>query len=186
MRRYVRPQLTHDAGCVLKACYLRLRAESARAGDDAVPVTTRTLEALVRLAEARAKLEGREQVTASDAYDVVDMYEQTLPSAVAAPDAFDPAAAGLPSTFQDIGQNSAKRRKTSLNKQLRAFADGLRAFATRCGRRQFTTDELRALAEEASYDAMLTDFGNALEALNARGEILKVRNDETRMLEWKI
>ena len=62
VRRYVRPQLSHDAACVLKACFMRLREQSARAGEDALPVTTRTLEALVRLAEARAKLEGRDQV----------------------------------------------------------------------------------------------------------------------------
>ena len=125
-------------------------------------------------------------MTSDDAYDVVDLYEQTLPSVVAAPDAFDPAAAGLGSTFQDLGSSSARRQRSSLNKQLRAFAEGLRTFAARNDRRQFTTDELRALATEARYDALLADFGTALEALNARGEVLKVRNDQTRQLEWKI
>jgi DNA helicase MCM8 len=88
VRRYVRPVLSAGAAAVVKDCFLRLRAESARAGADAIPVTTRTLEALVRLAEARAKLEGREQVTVADAHDVVELFEQTLPVHANAADSF--------------------------------------------------------------------------------------------------
>ena len=47
------------AGCmqVLRAFYLDLRAKSAGAG---APITTRQLEALVRLAEARARADLRQ------------------------------------------------------------------------------------------------------------------------------
>ena len=40
---------------------------------DSVPVTTRQLESLIRLTEARAKMELREQCTRSDAQDVVEI-----------------------------------------------------------------------------------------------------------------
>jgi DNA helicase MCM8 len=45
---------------------------------DSTPITTRQLEALVRLAEARAKLELREVVTKADAEDIVDLMSESL------------------------------------------------------------------------------------------------------------
>lgn len=55
-----------DAIAVLKAYYLQLRAASA-ADPGALPVTARQLESLVRLSEARARVELREEVTREDA-----------------------------------------------------------------------------------------------------------------------
>lgn len=51
---------------MLKAYYLQLRAASA-ADPGALPVTARQLESLVRLSEARARAELREEVTREDA-----------------------------------------------------------------------------------------------------------------------
>ena len=53
---------------MLQEYYLELRARSA-AGADVTPITPRQLESLCRLAEARAKVELRETVTRSDAFD---------------------------------------------------------------------------------------------------------------------
>lgn len=55
-----------DAIAVLKTYYLQLRAASA-ADPGALPVTARQLESLVRLSEARARVELREEVTRQDA-----------------------------------------------------------------------------------------------------------------------
>jgi DNA helicase MCM8 len=188
VRRYVRPVLTPPAASVLKDCFLRLRAEAARAGADSIPVTTRTLEALVRLAEARAKIEGREQVTVADAYDVVELYDQTLPVHASAADAFDPAASGLPTVFNGgaAGETAARRQKAALTKELKMFAQGVRQFATRLGRKQFTADELRSLAVEGQFKAILADFSASLDQLNARGEFLKRRNDQSQAVEWQV
>jgi hypothetical protein len=54
---------------------MELRRKSE--GEDA-PVTTRQLESLVRLAQARAKMEMRELVTSEDAQDVVILMRSTL------------------------------------------------------------------------------------------------------------
>ena len=57
-RRNVFPQLTPEAAQVLKAFYMSLRREHG--DDEAAPITTRQLESLIRLSQARAKLELRQ------------------------------------------------------------------------------------------------------------------------------
>ena len=58
---YVHPRLTPRAAKVLQKFYLTMRSE-ALIGNGTIPVTTRNLESLIRLAQARAKLELREEV----------------------------------------------------------------------------------------------------------------------------
>ena len=45
---------------------------------EGAPITTRQLESLVRLAEARARVELRDVATEADALDVVDIMKATL------------------------------------------------------------------------------------------------------------
>jgi DNA helicase MCM8 len=52
---------------VLQSFYLSLRASSCGGVSGGLPITARQLESLVRLAEARARAELREVVTAEDA-----------------------------------------------------------------------------------------------------------------------
>lgn len=73
-RKYVRPRLSGDAKKVLRDFYLQLRRDNQ--GKDGTPVTTRQLESMIRLAEARAKAELRETVTGEDAADVVDIMKE--------------------------------------------------------------------------------------------------------------
>ena len=61
---------------VLKEFYIELRQKAA--ATEGAPITTRQLESLVRLAEARARVELREVATEADAADVVDLMRQTL------------------------------------------------------------------------------------------------------------
>jgi len=63
--------LTPAAANVLQSFYLDLRQKYRSV--DSTPITTRQLESMVRLAEARARLELREKVTESDAKDVVQI-----------------------------------------------------------------------------------------------------------------
>jgi len=51
---------------------------SARATSDSVPITTRQLEALIRLSQARAKACLREFVIREDAMDVVDLMKHSV------------------------------------------------------------------------------------------------------------
>ncbi|PIO38358.1 hypothetical protein AB205_0067240, partial [Aquarana catesbeiana] len=70
-RQYVHPKLSPDAAHVLQDFYLELRKQNQ--GIDSTPITTRQLESLIRLTEARARLELREEAIKEDAEDVVEI-----------------------------------------------------------------------------------------------------------------
>jgi hypothetical protein len=73
---YCHPMLTKEAAKVLQRHYLLLRAQSS--SGNSLPITTRNLESLIRLAQARARIELREQVTAADAEEVVQLLQESL------------------------------------------------------------------------------------------------------------
>lgn len=68
--------MSKAAAEILKKFYLGLRNRSTSA--DGTPITARQLESLVRLAEARARVDLREEVTREDAQDVVDIMKESL------------------------------------------------------------------------------------------------------------
>lgn len=72
-RTFVHPKLTGAAAMILQECYMKIRANS-RLGDT-LPSTMRQLESLIRLAQARARMELRETVRESDAQNVVQLME---------------------------------------------------------------------------------------------------------------
>lgn len=57
--------MSRPAADILQKFYLHLRGHNTSA--DGTPITARQLESLVRLAEARARVELREEITAEDA-----------------------------------------------------------------------------------------------------------------------
>ena len=59
-----------------KNFYLELRKH--RQSPDSTPITTRQLESLIRLTEARARLELREEATEQDAKDVVEVMKFSM------------------------------------------------------------------------------------------------------------
>lgn len=71
-REFCRPKLTPEAAAVLKDYYMKLRYPSETQADT-VPITTRQLEALIRLSQARAKACLRDHVLEEDALDVIDL-----------------------------------------------------------------------------------------------------------------
>jgi hypothetical protein len=60
--------------------YLSLRSSSCGGISGSLPITARQLESLVRLAEARARVELRETVTADDAQVRNDTSHGTVPT----------------------------------------------------------------------------------------------------------
>ena len=75
-KRTVRPRMSPEASEALLEYYLELRKASD--AKDAMLITTRQLESLVRLAQARAKVDLRDLVTQSDARDVIDLMKRSL------------------------------------------------------------------------------------------------------------
>lgn len=75
-RKSIHPRLTKGAAKILQKLYLTLRAKASIG--QSIPVTTRHLESLIRLSQARAKAELRDEVSDSDANDVVELLQESL------------------------------------------------------------------------------------------------------------
>ena len=72
----MKPRLTREAIDILKKFYFELRVAHQR--DGSTPITLRQLESLMRLTEARAKLELREECTESDALEVIQIMRASM------------------------------------------------------------------------------------------------------------
>ncbi|KAG7364569.1 replicative DNA helicase [Nitzschia inconspicua] len=79
-REYCKPKLTKEAAIVLKRYFMELRYPSNVKSNryESIPITTRQLEALIRLAQARAKACLREFVLKEDALDVVELLKKSV------------------------------------------------------------------------------------------------------------
>eukprot|EP01065_Artemidia_motanka_P041305 TRINITY_DN5332_c1_g1_i1.p1 TRINITY_DN5332_c1_g1~~TRINITY_DN5332_c1_g1_i1.p1 ORF type:complete len:814 (+),score=229.03 TRINITY_DN5332_c1_g1_i1:406-2847(+) len=75
-RRVCAPRLTPEASAALKEYYLYLRGRND--SRDSVLTTTRQLESLIRLSQARAKAELRDAVSRQHALDVVELMKRSL------------------------------------------------------------------------------------------------------------
>lgn len=75
-RKYVHPKIGPEAAKAIQTFYLELRRQHQT--QDSTPITTRQLESLIRLTEARARLELRELATKEDAEDVIEIMKYRL------------------------------------------------------------------------------------------------------------
>lgn len=76
-RHSVFPKLSMEACEVLKAFYITLR-ENATNNANTLPITSRALDSLIRLSQARAKLELRTIVSREDACDVIRLVQESI------------------------------------------------------------------------------------------------------------
>ncbi|CAM9433286.1 unnamed protein product, partial [Ectocarpus sp. 12 AP-2014] len=145
-RAHCHPTLTLKAARVLQKLYLTMRNE-ARDGRS-MPITMRQLESLVRLSQARAKVELREHVTEQDAKDVVDMMQESLLEACVT----DTGAI-------DFGRSGA----TGLAKQVRTFVAAVTKRAKQKGSAIFPRQELMQIANDLCL--AIVDFESFLDVL---------------------
>jgi DNA helicase MCM8 len=149
-RKYVRPQLTPQAARILQKFYLDLRCQHH--SNDCVPITTRLLESLIRLTEARAKLELREKATEKDAQDIVEIMKYSM--------------AGI-LNFQRSQYGSGM----SSRNQGKRFIRALQKHAKAQMRWVFSVQELKEVAELEGIE--VADFYDFLSILNLQGFLLK-------------
>ncbi len=79
-RRYVRPKLSEEAIKVLEDFFVEMRKMSSESPDSPISITPRQLEALIRLAEAHAKMALKEYVTMDDALEAIRLMKVFLES----------------------------------------------------------------------------------------------------------
>lgn len=158
-RRYCQPVLSKAAAGVLQDFYISLRQKHGT--DESVPITTRQLESLVRLAQARARCELREVVCARDAQDVVTLMKDAL---------FEAALNELGALdFTRVAGGAGM----SMSKQVKSFVSVLNGVAARNGSSMFTKDELREVAEGMRLSFGSGSFGDFIEVLNQQNYLLK-------------
>eukprot|EP00795_Rhopilema_esculentum_P003026 gene3026-1294_t len=133
-RKYVHPKLSPEAATILQDFYLMLRRQYR--GPDSTPVTTRQLESLIRLSQARAKLELREEATVKDAEDVIEIVKFCLV------DIFmdDIGTLNLERSFQGSGMSNRK--------QVKKFVTELTKVAERNRNSLFNVDQMKQIAAE--------------------------------------
>jgi DNA helicase MCM8 len=150
-REYCKPKLSAEAAAVLKDYFMNLRYPTdGGARKDTVPLTTRQLEALIRLSQARAKACLREYVLKEDALDVVELMTQSVDQVHS--DEFgtlDKSRGGAG------GKSNRKMKKAFLNELHRIVGPGA----------ECTLDDLRRIADKVNcglheFPAVIENFRN--------------------------
>ncbi|XP_050448196.1 DNA helicase MCM8-like isoform X2 [Cataglyphis hispanica] len=147
-RQYVKPKLSAKAAAVLQKYYLELRSKHKQFG--CIPIFNRQLEAMIRLTEARAKLELRIEATESDASDVIDILRYTM---------------------TDILEDSITSRLNSdsklTNKKIKTFIKILEEKVNVDKKQTFSTKELKTFA--TCKGILINDFAVLISRLNEEG-----------------
>ena len=159
-RKYCRPILDDGAKQVIQDFYLQLRKRKNFM--DSTPVTTRQLEALIRLAEARAKLELCEVVTADMAVDVVNLMRESMLDTLT--DEFGAI---------DFGRTGGASKKGDFDKLRKA----LHRQAEAQGKNIFHMDEIKDIA--AGFGIKHAD--RIVESLNSN-QVLLMKGNRTYQL----
>ncbi|GAB6026064.1 DNA replication licensing factor mcm8 [Chamberlinius hualienensis] len=153
-RQYVNPKLSPSAAKILQQFYIELRKNN-----DTIPITTRQLESLIRLSEARAKLELREEVTEEDAKDVVEIMKYSMM------DTYSDEHGFLDFTRSQNGSGMSNRSMTMKLFQV------LTKEAKRTNNSLFTVQSIRDITKE--YNLQVTDLNVLLDSLNQHNYLLQ-------------
>ncbi|XP_041418247.1 DNA helicase MCM8 isoform X1 [Xenopus laevis] len=156
-RQYVHPSLSPDAAQILQDFYLELRKQNQ--GIDSTPITTRQLESLIRLTEARARLELREKATKEDAEEVVQIMKYSLLGT------FSDEFGKLDFQRSQHGSGMSNRSKA------KKFVSALNKVAEQTYNNLFEFQQLRQIARELQIQVI--DFEAFIGSLNDQGYLLK-------------
>ena len=143
--------LTPEAASVLQSFYLTLR--QTHGDEETTPVTARQLESLVRLSQARAKVELREEVTKQDAEDVVLLFRKSL----------------MDVAVDEFGVCDFTRAHSGMSrgKQVKTLVSALQKEAQRKGGAMFTMNDIKDIAVRIKLSApSLEDLVDVLRQQN--------------------
>ena len=165
-REYCKPKLTKEAAIILREYYMTLRyPANGRHRRDSVPITTRQLEALIRLSQARAKACLREYVTKEDAFDVVELLKKSVEQVHT--DEYgimDRSRAGA------RGQSNRKLRKEFKNELYKIVGIGA----------ECSYDDLLRVSNRVNCP--LSDFNTILDDMRNDGTLIKKLNMRYQLL----
>jgi DNA helicase MCM8 len=137
------PKLSIEACEVIKDFYITLR-ENAANNMNTLPITSRQLDSLIRLAQARAKLEFRNIVTREDALDIVKLVQESIFEACYLEMGTGKGTAAMQYSFHPSQSGGRKGGVDpnnvgllSIPKQTKIFVERLRAEAEANGEKRF-------------------------------------------------
>ncbi|KAI9100394.1 DNA replication licensing factor MCM8 [Phlyctochytrium arcticum] len=153
-RRYVQPVLTPEAAAVLQRFYLSLRSKYRTI--DATPITTRQLESMIRLAEARARVALRTHITPQDASDVIQLMKFSLW------ETYTDETGTLDFSRSQHGTGMSKSNAP------KKFVARLHDIATLAGNNRFTHENLGTVAREMGVRSE-QEVSGLIDTLNNQG-----------------
>ncbi len=164
-KRTCYPTMTEEAKEAIRDFYVDLRAKGQ--GEDApVPVTARKLEALVRLAEASARVRLSDYVEQEDAERVIEIVRSSLQDI-----GVDPETGQFDADVIETGQSKTQRDRIKNLKQLiKDIEDDYEEGAP--------VEEVLERADEIGLDRSKAE--QELEKLRRRGEVYEPRQDHVR------
>lgn len=162
-RQYVHPKLSEEAKQIIKDFYLKIRQRAA--GDVSSPtVTHRLLESIVRISEARARVELREQVSADDALDAIEVIEETITGSLCdGPDTIIFDNTNQPRK----GGRTAGRFQQERDRYMRA----IQRFCQKQNSKEVPINELFIIADD--IELAIEDTRGFISYLNEMGDLLK-------------
>ncbi|KAL3150551.1 DNA replication licensing factor mcm8 [Trebouxia sp. C0010 RCD-2024] len=157
-RQFCHPVLSDDAKQILKEHYCQLRQDSLM--NEGTPVTARQLESLIRMSEARARLELVQVVTAQHAQEVIELSQEA---------ASDVQGAGAGASCLDFRVPGAARAG-SKQAEARRFLSALGHRAAQSGN-SFSVHQLFDLSDHLQLK--VPNMRLFIDQLNDAGELLK-------------
>ncbi|AQL42946.1 XRE family transcriptional regulator [Halorientalis sp. IM1011] len=164
-KRNVFPTMTEEAKAEIREFYVDLRSQGSDE-DAPVPVTARKLEALVRLAEASARIRLSDTVEVDDARRVIEIVQRTLEDI-----GMDPETGELDADVIETGTSKSQR-------------DRIKNLKTLIGEIEEEYDEgapverVLERAEEAGMERSKAE--HEIDKLKQQGEVYEPRNDHLR------
>jgi replicative DNA helicase Mcm len=164
-KREVFPTMTEEARDAIRDFYVDLRAQGA--GEDApVPVTARKLEALVRLAEASARVRLSDAVELEDAERVIEIVRSCLKDI-----GVDPETGEFDADVVETGTSKSQRDRI---KNIKALIEEIEEEYDEGA----PIEEVLNRADEVGLDEGKAE--HEIEQLKTRGELYEPRTDHLR------
>jgi replicative DNA helicase Mcm len=112
-KKNLRPDLTQEAADKIQEFYVSMRSRGSDEAGDSVPITARQLEALVRVAEASARAELKEEVTVEDAQRAIEILTYCLEQV-----GVDPETGEYDADIIETGTSSSQRNRAQTIKHI--------------------------------------------------------------------
>jgi replicative DNA helicase Mcm len=166
LRKYIayarlrcKPKVDKKAASILRDFYIKLRSKYASEDSTVVPITLRQYEALIRLAEASAKIRLAKRVSEGDAKRAIKLMQKSIKQL-----GFDPETGKLDIDRVEGATTSAQRSK------VRVIMETIERLEQKFGGGIPYDDLISALQDEGLLDAE-----QAVQQLRNRGMIFEPR-----------